>query len=186
MVATLRYRMLDVEPDLVVMAVISSDFNLARTPTIDAEGYLIDQNLSHFSPSGSMIRRAIRHIHLVYVLREIGVRWFLPSSDVGRLISQGAIPETYEYVRQFKSLAEERGLPYVVVLLPKMQGAWGGMPDRLLRDAVTHLDMSFLRQEFTEEQYMASQFDSHPSAAVHRRIGQTLADYVQRQPGFSR
>jgi lysophospholipase L1-like esterase len=189
MVVTLQYRMLDLQPDLVVMAIITSDFNLARTPTVDAEGYLVDQNVPRWSSSGSMLRQVLRKIHLMHVLREVVVRRFYSSPDIAKVFSQGEIPETYEYVRQFKKVAEERGFPYVVLLLPRVQvqpNPWGPMPDRLVHDAVTHLDVSPIRQEFTEEQYMSSRFDPHPSAAVHRRIGEALADYVQHQPGFAR
>ncbi|ULA64036.1 MAG: hypothetical protein LZF86_110736 [Nitrospira sp.] len=185
MVATLRYRTLDIQPDLVVMAIITSDFNLARTPTIDAEGYLIDQELHRFSPSGSMITRVLRQVHLVYVLRGIGVRWFFPSPDIGQMISQGYIPEAYAHVRQFKTIAEERGLPCVVMLLPRMRTKdWGAVVDQLTRDRIAYIDFSSVKNEFSEEQFRASRFDSHPSAAVHHRIGESLADYVQRQPWF--
>ena len=185
MVATLQYRTPDIQPDLVVMAIITSDFNLARTPTIDEEGYLVDQKLYRVSPPGSMIRRALRHIHLIYVLRDIGVRWFFPSPDVGQMISRGENPETYEYVRQFRKVAEERGLPCVVVLLPRMRTKdWGPVPDQLIRDRIAYIDLSSLKDEFTEEQFRASRFDPHPSAAVHHRIGEALADYVQHQPEF--
>ncbi|NOS77613.1 MAG: SGNH/GDSL hydrolase family protein [Nitrospira sp.] len=187
MVATLQYRTPDIQPDFVAMAIITSDFNLARTPRIDEEGYLVDQKLHRFSPPGSMIRRALRHIHLIYVLREIGVRWAFPSPDIGEMIVRGETPETYEYVRQFKKLAEERGLPYVMVLLPRMRTKdWGAVSDQLTRDRIPYLDLSSLKSEFTEEQYRASRFDPHPSAAVHRRIGEALADYVRHQPGFVR
>lgn len=186
MVATLQYRTPDIQPDLVVMAIITSDFNLARTPTIDEEGYLVDQKLYRFSPPGSMIRRALRHIHLIYVLREIGVRWFFPSPNVDQMISQGEIPETYEYVRQFKKMAEERGLSYVIVLLPRARTKdWGPVADQLTRDRIAYIDLSSLKDEFTEEEYRASRFDPHPSAAVHHRIGEALADYVQHQPRFT-
>lgn len=187
MVATLQYRTPDIQPDLVVMAIITSDFNLARTPTIDAEGYLVDQNVPLFSPPGSMLRQVLRKTHLLHVLREVGVRWFFPSSDIGQMIARGEIPETYEYVRQFKKVADERGLAYVIMLLPRMrQRDWGSVPDQLTRDRITHIDLSSVKSEFTEEQYRASRFDPHPSAAVHRRIGEALADYVQHQSGFAR
>ena len=186
MAATLQYRTLDIQPDLVVMAIIPSDFNLARTPTINESGYLVDQRLSHLSPLGSMVRRVLRQIHLTYVLRDIVLRWFFTPPNSAEIVSRGEVPETYEYVRQFKKVAEERGLSHVIVLLPRrQQSAWGRMPDQLSRDAITHIDLSFLQYEFTEEQYMASRFDPHPSAAVHHRIGEALADYVQHQPGFA-
>jgi hypothetical protein len=186
MAATLQYRMLDIQPDLVVMAVIPSDFNLARTPTIDGLGYLIDQKLFYVSPPGSMARQVLRGIHLTYVLRDIGLLWFFKPLDIAQGLSRGEIPESYRYIQQFKETADQGGLSYVIALLPRMQGsAWGRMPEQLLRDAVTHIDLSFLGKEFTEEQYVASRFDPHPSAAVHHRIGGSLADYVQHQPGFS-
>ena len=180
MAATLQARMLDIQPDLVVMAIIPSDFNLARTPTIDESGYLIDQRLSYWSPPGSMARHVVRGIHLTYVLRDIGVRWFFRPPDLAKVLAGGEIPETYDYVRQFKTVAEQRGIPYVVMLLPRMQqGAWGRVPDQLTRDNIMHIDLSFLGTEFAKEQYMASRFDPHPSPAVHHRIGETLADYVR-------
>lgn len=180
MAATLQYRMVDTQPDLVMMAIIPSDFNLARTPTIDDAGYLIDQNLSGLSPPGSMVRQVVRGIHLTYVLRDLGLRWFFKHLDIAQMLSRGEIPETYDYVRQFKTEADQRRVPYVIMLLPRMQqGAWGRVPDQLTRDRITHIDLSSLGNEFTEEQYMASRFDPHPSPAVHHRIGETLADYVR-------
>jgi len=180
MAATLQYRMLDIQPDLVVMAIIPSDFNLARTPTIDDSGYLIDQKLSHFSPPGSMARQVLRGVHLTYVLRDIGLRWFFKPLDITQVLSRGEIPESYRYTQQFKEIAEQRGLSYAIVLLPSMRRtSWGSLPDQLTRDRITHVDLSFLWNEFTAEQYMASRFDPHPSAAVHHRIGEALADYVR-------
>lgn len=180
MAATLQARMLDIQPDLVVMAIIPQDFSLARTPTVDDAGYLIDQKLSRLSPPGSMTRQVVRGIHLTYVLRDIGVRWFFSPSDITEALSRGEIPETFDHVRRFRTVAAQRGVPYVVMLLPaRRQGVWGRVPDQLTRDNFTHIDLSSLGNEFTEEQYMASRFDPHPSPAVHHRIGETLADYVR-------
>jgi hypothetical protein len=66
------------------------------------------------------------------------------------------------------------------------KNSWGPLPDKLARDRITNIDLSFLKKEFTDEQYMASRFDPHPSPAVHHRIGEALADYVRLQPGFAR
>jgi hypothetical protein len=180
MVSTLQYRMLDIQPDLVVMAIIPQDFNLARAPTIDESGYLIDQRLSQFSPPGSMARQVLRGIHLTYVLRDIGLRWFFKSQDIVQVLSRDEIPESYHYVRHFKEAAEQHGISYVIALLPPMRrNPWGPLPGQLTRDRITHIDLSFMWNEFTEEQYMASRFDPHPSPAVHHRIGEALADYVR-------
>lgn len=181
MAATLGARMLDIQPDLVVMAIIPQDFNLDRTPTINEAGFLIEQRLSHLSAPGSMARHVLRKIHLTYVARDLVLRWFFPSRDFGGIVAGGEVPSSYEYVRRFKAEAEQRGVPYLIVLLPRMQqGSWGRVPDQLTRDRITHIDLSSLGNEFTREQYMASQFDPHPSPAVHHRIGAVLAEYIER------
>jgi len=182
MAATLRYRMLDIQPDLVVMAIIPSDLNLARTPTIDDSGYLIDQKLSYLSPPSSMARQVLREIHLTYILRDIGLLWFFKRLDIAQVLARGEIPESYRYIQQFKETAEQRGISHMIVLLPRMQrNAWGPLPNQLACDRITHIDLSFLSNEFTEEQYNASRFDPHPSPAVHHRIGEVLADYVRHK-----
>jgi len=187
MAATLQVRMLDIQPDLVVMAIIPQDFNLARTPTVDDAGYLIDQKLSRLSPPGSMTRQVIRGIHLIYVLRDMGAHWLFRPSDIADVLSRGEIPETFDHVRRFRTIAAQRGVPYVVMLLPaRRQGVWGRVPDQMMRDNIAHIDLSSLGNEFTDEQYMASRFDPHPSPAVHHRIGETLADYVRHNQLKSR
>lgn len=175
MAATLQYRALDIEPDLVIMAIVPPDFNLSRTPTIDESGYLvsqmINQKVSFVSHLGSMLR----NIHLAYVLRNLGEDLFFKPVDIMQVLSRGTIPETYRFVRQFKETAEQRGIAYTIVLLPLLGNSWGPIPDQLVRDHITYIDLSFLVNEFTKEQFMASQFDPHPSAAVHRRIGEEIA-----------
>ena len=75
--------------------------------------------------------------------------------------------------------------PYLTVRLPRIQGnAWGALPDQLTRDAVTFFDLTPLSTECTTEKYMASRFDPHASPAVHRRIGESLAEYVQHFPRY--
>jgi len=178
MAATLQYRMLDIQPDLVMMAIVLSDFNLTRTPTIDESGYLINQKLSFISRVGSMTSQVLRGIHLTYVLRDIAVLLFFKPVDITQVLSRGEIPESYQYIQQFKETAEQRGLSYTIVLLPMQGNSWGPVPDQLARDRITYIDLSFLGNEFTEEQYTASQFDPHPSPAVHHRIGQELTEHV--------
>lgn len=184
MAATLQHRMLDIQPDLAVMAIIPGDFNLSRTPIIDAAGYLVDQKISILLDSP--VREVLRRIHLLYVLRELALPWFSSSQDVGSLLARGEIPESYRYIQRFKETAERHGFAYLILLLPRMKEKdWGSLPDRLAQDATTYLDLSGLGKEFTKEQYMASRFDPHASPAVHRRIAESLAEYVQRLPGYA-
>ncbi len=180
MAATLQYRMFDIQPDLVMIVILPQDFNLARTPTIDESGYQIDWKLSQLNFPNLKTRQVLREIHLTYVLRDIGLLWFFKRLDIPREFSRGEIPESYRYIQRFKEMAQERGLAYAIVLLPPMwRASWGPLPEQLARDRITHVDLSFLWNEFTAEQYMASRFDPHPSAAVHHRIGEELANYVR-------
>ncbi len=174
MAAMLPSRMVDIQPDLVVMAIIPTDFNLSRTPTIDSRGYLnlIDQRKTFF-PVDSPLRDLLRNVHLTYLLREIV---FL---SVAQASIEDRISESYGYLQQFRESALHRGIQYVIVLLPTWGQGWGSLPERLRRDDTAYLDLTILLEEFTREQYMASQFDAHPSAAVHRRIGEELTAFVR-------
>jgi hypothetical protein len=181
MAASLEHRMADIQPDLVVLAMIPQDLNLLRTPGIDAAGYLVDKSVSFLH--SSVVREVLRPIRLMYVLREVILSWISPSQDYepSRALERGEIPESYRYVQRFKATAEKYRIPYLVVLLPNTKRTWGSLPSRLAQDGVTHLDLSFLGSEFTREQFVASRFDPHPSAAVHHRIGEALTDYVRHQ-----
>ena len=180
MAATLQYRMFDIDPDLVVMAIIPSDFDLTRTPTIvDRSGYVVDTKLVGLAPPDSAIRQALRGVRLTYVLRDVVYTWFGTRQDVVRGLAQGEWPESYRYVQQFKSTADKGGVPSLIVLLPTASaGPFDRISSKLQHDGVAFVDLSSLRSEFTREQFMASRFDGHPSAAVHRRIGEALADYI--------
>lgn len=180
MAATLQHRMVKIQPDLVVMSIIPNDLNLSRTPTIDRKGYLVDQKISVLldSPFGNVLRS----VHLLYIIREIAIRWILPSQNIVPLLLHSEIPDSYRYIRQFKEIADLFELPSVVVLLPQRQDkSWGHLPERLSKDKIRYLDLSYLSTEFTAEQYMASRFDRHASPAVHRRIGESLASYIPTQ-----
>ncbi|MCA9422670.1 MAG: SGNH/GDSL hydrolase family protein, partial [Nitrospira sp.] len=73
MVAVLQHRMVNIQPNLVVMAIIPPDLNLDRTPAIDSAGYLVGQKIA--SLLDSPVGEALREIRLLYVLRDIGSRW---------------------------------------------------------------------------------------------------------------
>lgn len=183
MAAMLQHRIVDIQPDLVVMAIIPPDLNLDRTPTIDSAGYLVGQKIA--SLFDSPVGEALRGIRLLYVLRDIGSGWSSPPQYIDPLLSRGEIPDSYRYIRQFKKTANHYGIFPMIALLPRMEEyAWGPLPDRLTQDSIRHLDLSYLSKEFTTEEYMASRFDRHPSPAVHRRIGEALALYVEHQPEF--
>lgn len=176
MAATLQHRMLEIEPDLVMLAMVPQDLNLSRTPMVDSAGYLLDRKLSFLKDS--VLLGIARRIHLFYIVKDLALHWAPPSQDHLRPLSERVIPESYRYLSRFKETAERRKLSYLVVLVPMGPQAWGMLPSRLTDDSIRFLDLAHLNGEFTREQYMAGRFDPHPSAAVHRRIGESLADYV--------
>jgi hypothetical protein len=175
MAATLRYRMLEVEPNLVVMAIVPADFNLWRTPAVDAWGYLSDGKLSGFLSRDSRLRLALRKLHLLYLLRDLIYSRLDNGQRAEDVLTAGAIPDSYSYLREFAALAEQSHLAYRLVLLPSLLSRFGNLNAQLQRDGLAFVDLSNLRERFSAEQFRASRFDTHPSAAVHHSIGAALA-----------
>ena len=114
MVATLEHRMLGVEPDVVVLALIPADFALGRTPGIDEAGYLVHRDDSWLRAPG--VRALLRSVHSLYLLRELRER--SAPRDRRRWILDGELPESYRYVRRFAEVAAAHGIAYLIVLLP--------------------------------------------------------------------
>jgi len=180
MVATLQYRMLAIEPDLVILAIIAQDFDLDRVPGLSSEGYLINRKRAGLLPADSSIRSALRNVHSVYFLRDIAEQILASrGADAIPATAIEAHPNSYQYLVQFDKAAKEHRVASLVVLLPSLRGEFGDVPKRLYLDNVTFLDLSALRNEFTHQTFMASRFDRHPSAAVHHRIGEALAEHVR-------
>lgn len=184
MLATLSHRMVDIQPDLVVMAIGPPVFNLFRTPTIDSAGYLIDQTVLSL-PIPETMYHFFRKVHLLYAIRDTIKHWFFHHRIIDSLPLDQDLPESYSYIQRFKETSEKLGFHYVVLLLPRLEeNPWGPLPDQMKQDGIRHLNLASLRKEFTRDQYMASRFDAHASPVVHHRIGESLAEYVQHQPGF--
>lgn len=178
MEATLRRRMLAVEPNLVLLAIIPADFNLARTPGVDSYGYLSDDKLSGFLPRDTRARLVLRKIHTLYLLRDVIYPLLDGSVKAEDVIAAGGVPDSYTFVKAFADTAERSGVDYRVVLLPSQGSGFGRVVERLKEDGVSFVDLSALADEFTPEQFRAGLFDRHPSAAVHKRIGEALADRI--------
>src|ERR1041385_2285374 len=118
MAATLEHRMLALKPDLVLMAIIPNDFNLSRTPTVDAYGNLSANTLSRFLSRDSRLRVPLRKIHLLYLIRDVTYRYFYKNERAEDALSAGGLPDSYSYIQEFKSVADENQLAYRIVLLP--------------------------------------------------------------------
>jgi hypothetical protein len=178
MEATLRRRVPAVEPNLVLLAIIPADFNLGRTPGVDSYGYLSDDRLSGFLPRDSRARLVLRKIHALYLLRDVVYPLLDGGTKAEDVIAAGGVPDSYSFVKAFAEDAERSGVDCRVVLLPSLGGGFGRLTSQLQSDGVPFVDLSALRDGFAPEQFRAGRFDRHPSAAVHRRIGEALADHV--------
>lgn len=175
MEATLRRRMLAVEPNLVLLAIIPADFNLSRTPGVDSRGYLSDGKLSGFLSRDSRARPVLRKLHSLYLLRDVIYPLLDRETKAEDVMAAGGVPDSYSYVKAFAEDARHGGVDCRVVLLPSLSTNFRPVVERLKEDGVPFVDLSSLTDEFTPEQFRASRFDRHPSALVHRRIGEALA-----------
>lgn len=179
MAATLEHRMPLVEPDWVVMVIIPHDLALVRTPVVDGAGYLVDPRPGAVGPRpASRLSRALRLVHLSYLLRDIQRRIGSPGRSVMEQLAAGGVPDSYAYLRRFRALADAAGRRHLVVLRPSFaRQPIPGLRAALERDGITSLDLTPLRDEFSDQEFRSSRFDVHPSARVHRRIAEALADY---------
>lgn len=178
MAASLQYRILEVQPNLVIMAIIPNDFDISRAASVDRWGYTSNKKLSGFMPKDSIIKRMLRKVRLVYLLRDLNYRWRNKSKYVRDVNSKEQVPESYSYLKKFKNIAKEHNLLYKILLLPSLGTKFGELSEQLDRDEISFLDLSSLQQEFTQKEFKASQFDAHPSAMVHRMIGEILAEHI--------
>jgi lysophospholipase L1-like esterase len=184
MVATLKYRVPQVQPDLVVMGIIINDFYLDRTPGVDEWGYNTFGGPSKIVNRFPTIKLVLRKLHLSYVIRDVLAR-FMKKEQVEVALMQGKMPEwivkSYKYILDFKKIAIGDGYQYLVLTIPTLGGdgsQFRGVIDAFNRDHVAYFDVSPLSLEFTEKQFRASPYDFHPSAAVHRQISEKLSKFI--------
>lgn len=184
MVATLKYRVPEVAPDLVVMGIILNDFYLGRTPGVDHWGYNSFGGPSAIINKFPTIKLLLRKLRLSYVIRDVLSR-IMAKDQVEVELMQGKMPkhvaESYKYIIDFKEIAIAQGYQYLVVTIPSLGGdgsQFREVIDNFKRDKVAYFDVSPLTMDFTEKQFRASRYDFHPSAAVHRQISEKLSRYI--------
>ncbi len=184
MTATLQHRVPEVSPNLVIMGLIINDFDIGRAPGIDALGYNTHGGASDLINRYTGIKFLLRKIHLSYLIRDILSR-ILQQKKVEVELLRGEIPEwiadSYSYVIDFKKLAQAYGYQYLVVTLPTYGGDGSQFREiiaKFKQDEINYYDVSGLAPAFTAREYQASRYDSHPSALVHRQIGEKLSEYI--------
>lgn len=176
MADTFHYRVLSLKPDLAVMCIIYDDFNLNRTGVVDEYGYTANKYGSGHSRIGSSIKRLVRHIHLVYVLRDIFMTGPRPGSETAE-----EIPQTYRFVRQFRDIAEANGVNYLIVTLPAKHSSDARILEiekQLAKDDLKYYDLFSLAASINLQDFSVSKWDLHPSPLVHKKIAELLGRYI--------
>ncbi len=184
MLATLTHRVLAIDPDLILLAVIIDDFNPLRANIVDRWGYRTSARQSGLIPMDFIAKPILRKVHLTYFLRDIYYRMVRRDQNEQINISKDKLSQSYKYVIQFKKFAEEKKLPYKLILLPWLSDRnyqIKGLLERLIQDEITVIDLSRLINKFSPEQFFASRFDKHPSADVHKEIGRLLSGYILQE-----
>ncbi len=177
MLDTLQFRILNMDPDLIIMAFIPDDFDLKRTGHIDKFGYKINERLSGFMPKNSIIKLLLRRSHLAYLIRNI--RYKLINRDRKRGEYNNISGESFRYILKFTDIAEKNKIQYLILLLPDENLMFSKiLADQFNKRNINYLDLSSIYYDYSSDIYKSSKYDSHPSAAVHRRIAEEIAKYI--------
>ncbi len=178
MAETALCRMPVVEPDIMIMAIIPEDFNLSRTGGVDRWGYTVHTDSSGIAAKDSGLKKILRSVHLTYLIRDIYQRLHNKESKKGPYTEEN-VPASYTYILKFRQAAVENHAEPLLVLLPSLGHRFPpALRKRLQVDNIRYLDLTDMVDQFSTKEYMASTFDPHPSAAVHRKIAETMADYL--------
>jgi hypothetical protein len=170
---TLVHRVGSVRPNVVLMAIVPEDFDLSRTPRVDAYGYTYNERMSGYLAKDSWLKRALRNVHSAYWLRDMLYRWRHRNDEK---TDSNELPASYSYVKKFHDFAREQSWRGAVVLLPSQDSSFPqSLRKRLRDDGVTVIDLTDLAEEFSREDFQASPHDRHPSAKVHHAVGQAAA-----------
>ena len=125
MAATLKYRVPEVNPDLVVMGVDIDDFDTNRTPKVDKWGYSTHSGASQLIKQFPTLKLILRQIHSSYLIRDILSRTIM-HHNIDFDSVNGKLPpivaNSYKYLKEFKQVAEEYKYNYLIVTLPSVKG----------------------------------------------------------------
>lgn len=184
MTATLKYRIPEVNPDLVVMGIVIDDFDTNRTPQVDKWGYNTHGEASKLINKFPTLKLMLRKVHLSYLIRDILSRTFI-SQEINYAPADGTLPpivsNSYKYINEFQELSYNFGYNYLVLTLPSAEGNGAEfiqVTKNMARDQINYYNISFLTPQFTYNEFHASKYDWHPSALVHKKIGTMLSEYI--------
>lgn len=184
MAATLKYRVPEVNPDLVVMGVVIADFDTNRTPRVDKWGYNTHGEASELINRFPTIKLILRKIHLSYLIRDIVSREFMRKEIMFDATGNNLPPivaNSYKYLTEFKDLSQDYHYNYLIVALPSAEGNGSEfiqVTNNMTTDQINYYNVSFLTPQFTYYEFHASKYDWHPSGLVHKKVGAMLSEYI--------
>jgi hypothetical protein len=91
------------------------------------------------------------------------------------------VANSYKYIKEFKEIAEENEYSFLIVTLPSAEAKgtqFTALINNLKNEQINYYDTSFITPLFAVKEYQASAHDWHPSALVHKKIGEMLSDYI--------
>jgi hypothetical protein len=181
MFATLRYRALDICPDLVIMGIVYDDFNLSRTPGVDRWGYNTHYGTGLFVSGDSFLKHLLRNLHMSYIVRDL----VLQLKEYKNKETSSGDKETkynsYHYIQDFETVAKAHNINSLIVTLPEVDqngSQYYNIINKFDKDRIAYYDISNISTHYTNDKFKASKYDIHPSALVNHNIAQLLADYI--------
>jgi len=184
MTATLKYRIPEIKPDLVVMGIVIDDFDTNRTPQVDKWGYNTHGEASQLINKYPTLKLILRRMHLSYLIRDILSRTLM-RQEINYEPADGKLPpvvsNSYKYIEEFKELSHKFGYNYLILTLPSAEGngsEFTQITQNMARDQINYYNVSFLTPQFSYSEFHASKYDWHPSALVHKKIGTMLSEYI--------
>ncbi|MGA9754299.1 MAG: hypothetical protein WBV23_04070 [Desulfobaccales bacterium] len=184
MTATVKHRVPEIDPDLVVMGIMIGDFDPDHTPQVDKWEYNTHTGASQVINRFPTIKLILRKIHLSYVIRDTLSRIIVEHDKDDESLNEKLtlkVAGSYKYIREVKSIAQEYGYSYLVLTLPSGESPGSkyiGLINNLINDSINYFDTSTITPLFTVKEYHASKYDWHPSALVHQKIGEMLSQQV--------
>lgn len=185
MTATLKCRMVLLKPDIVVCAFIMDDFDPGRMVSVDEFGYTNDPKLGWGKNRFPLLKNMLRHWHLTYLIRD--ALFNLRGAKTSRY-NDATIDQSYRHLKEFKMIASQYGSDCFFVLLPSYgSDDLSKIAERLDRDGLQYLNLSTIWRNYSLDAFSVGKRDSHPSAAVHKEIANSISCYIKTNfgPKFS-